>query len=119
MADGTPGVVAVRSGGLTSSDPGAAAELLAFNAYVRRAGEWMGRLSFPSRGGLERDGDDSPHSRVCSLPSSEAETIHLPEGRLATLERDGDHPAGPRGVRMGRVLGFFESFPFFQIGRKP
>ena len=61
--------------------------------------------------------------------------IRLPEGRLATLERggdagrgrgsqwgalerDGDHPAGPRGVRMGRVLGFFESFPFFQIGRR-
>ena len=36
---------------------------------------------------------------------------------MGALERDGDHPAGPRGVRMGHVLGFFESFPFFQIGR--
>ena len=83
----------------------------------------------------------SAFSRAGSLPSSEAETIRLPEGGLATLERGGgagrgrglrrgalerggDHPAGPRGVRMGRtayvgrVLGFFESFPFFQIGRK-
>ena len=119
MADRTPGTVAVQSGDLTPPDPGAAAELLAFNAYVRRAGERMGHLSFPSRGGLERDGDDSPRSRVGSLPSSEAETIRLPEGRLATLERDGDHPTGPRGVRMGRVLCFFESFPFFQIGRRP
>ena len=112
-----------------------------FNAFVRRAGEQKGRLSFSSRGGLERDGDDSPRSRVDSLPSSEAETIHLPEGRLATLERGGDagrgrgsrrgalerggdRLAGSRGVRMGRpeyvgcVLCFFESFPFFQIGRR-
>ena len=65
-----------------------------------------------------RDGDDSPRSRVGSLPSSEVEMIRLPEGRLATLERDGDHPAGPRGVRMGRVLGFFESLSFFQIGNE-
>ena len=75
------------------------------------------------------------------VASSEAEMIRSPEGRLATLERgggagrgrglrrgalerDGDHPASPRGVRMGRIayvdymLGFFESFPFFQIGRR-
>ena len=37
---------------------------------------------------------------------------------MGALERDGDHPAGPRGVRMGRVLGFFESFPFFQIWKE-
>ena len=82
---------------------------------------------------------------VCSfrqgVASSEAETFCFLEGRLATLERGGDagrgrglrqgalergedHPAGPRGVRMGRtayvgrVLGFFESFPFFKIGRR-
>ena len=59
------------------------------------------------------------------------------EGRFATLERGGDagrsrgsrgEPsseeeivprAGPRRVRMGRMLGFFEFFPFFQIGRRP
>ena len=75
------------------------------------------------------------------VASSEAELVRPVEGSFATLERGGgagcdrglrrgalerggDHPAGPRGVRMGRtlyvgrVLGFFESFPFFQIGRR-
>ena len=32
---------------------------------------------------------------------------------MGALERGGDRSAGPRGVRMGRVLGFFELFPFF------
>ena len=54
-----------------------------------------------------------------SLPSSEAEKSYPLEGRSATLERGGDRPAGPREVRMGRMLGFFESFPFFRIGRRP
>ena len=36
-----------------------------------------------------------------------------------TLERGGDRPAGSRGIRMGRTLGFFESFPFFRMGRRP
>ena len=57
-----------------------------------------------------------------SLPSSEAE-VRWPQARrrcraqsrvpIGALERGGDRPAGPRGVRMGRMLGFFESFPFF------
>ena len=65
-------------------------------------------------------------SRVDPLPSSEAEIGHPLEGRSATLERGGDCPAGLRGtlerggdrpvgfrgMRMGRMLGFFESFPF-------
>ena len=38
--------------------------------------------------------------------------------RLGALERGGDRSAGPRGVRMGRVLGFFESLSFFQIGNE-
>ena len=42
----------------------------------------------------------------------------LLEGSFATLERGGDRPVGPRGVRMGRMLGFFESFTFFQIGKR-
>ena len=52
------------------------------------------------------------------VASSEAEARGAVEGF------GGDHPAGPRGMRMGRtayvgrVLGFFESFPFFQIGRR-
>ena len=37
---------------------------------------------------------------------------------MGALDRDGDHPAGPRGVQMGRVLGFFESFPFFRIWKE-
>ena len=37
---------------------------------------------------------------------------------MGVLERGGDRPAGPRGVRMGRMLGFFESFPFFRMGRR-
>ena len=79
--------------------------------------------------------------RVGSLPSSEAESARFPEDWFATLERSGgagscrgprrgalerggDCPAGLRGVRMGRTvylghgLGFFESFPFLQIGRR-
>ena len=98
MADGTPVTATVGNGGQTLSDLGAVEEWLAFNASVRRAGEQKDRLSFSSRGGLERDGDDSPRSRVGSLPSSEAETIRLPEGRLATLERGGDAGRG-RGSR--------------------
>ena len=59
----------------------------------------------------------------------------LLEGRFATLERSGDagrsrgsrwEPSSeaeiaPRvrgGMRTGRMLSFFESFPFFQIGRR-
>ena len=38
---------------------------------------------------------------------------------MGALERGGDRPAGQRGVRMGRMLGFFESFTFFQIGWRP
>ena len=98
MADGTPVTATVGNGGLTPSVLGAVEEWLAFNASVRRAGVRQGRLSFPSRGGLERGGDDSPCSRVGSLSSSEAEMICLLEGRFATLERGGDagHSRGSR-----------------------
>ena len=74
---------------------------------------------------------------VCPLrretASSEAKMSHPLEGRSATLERGGVCPAGPRGtlerggdrfagsrgMRMGRTLGSFESFPFFRIGSRP
>jgi len=124
LADGTPVTATVRNGGLTPSDPGAVKEWLAFNA------EYGGRVS----GGII-----CPSCR--GVASSKAEMICSHEGRLATLkrggdaghdrglrwgalERGGDHTAGSRGVRMGRtvyvgrVLSFFESFPFFQIGRR-
>ena len=55
-------------------------------------------------------------------PSSEAEMSDPLEGRSATLERGGDCSVGLRGVRMGHMLGFFESFPFFsdlEGGRGP
>ena len=85
------------------SDPGAVAELLAFNTSVRRAGERVAVCPF-RRG----------------VASSEAEMFCSLEGRLVILERGGgagrgrglrrgalewggDHPAGPRGVRMGRT----------------
>ena len=72
-------------------------------------------------------------SRVDPLPSSEAEVGHPLEGRSATLERGGACPAGPRGtlerggdrfagsrgMRMGRMLYFLESFPFFRMGSRP
>ena len=75
----------VGSIGLTPSDPGAVTELLAFNASVRRAGERMAVCSF-RRG----------------VASSEAESIRLLEGRLATLERGRD--AGRcRGFRRGAL----------------
>src|SRR6185295_16859453 len=51
-------------------------------------------------------------------PSSEAEMSDPLEGRSATLERGGDWPVGLRGMRMGHMLGFFESFPLFRIWKE-
>ena len=42
----------------------------------------------------------------------------LLEGRSATLERGGDCSVSLRGVRMGHMLGFFGSFPFFRIWKE-
>ena len=71
---------------------------------------------------------------VCPLcrgvASSEAKMSYPLEGRFATLERGGDAgrsrgsrwepsseaeiaPRVREGMRVGRMLGFFESFPFF------
>ena len=101
------------NGGPTPPVLGAVAERLAFNAFVRRAGERHGRLS------------------LCrEMASSGAEMSYSLEGRFATLERGGDagrsrgvstgtlerggdRPVGSRGMRMGHTLGFFESFAFF------
>ena len=43
---------------------------------------------------------------------------HSREVSTGALERGGDRPTGPRGVRMGHMRGFFESFPFFQIWKE-
>ena len=56
-------------------------------------------------------------SRVDPLPSSEAEFVRRAlEGPSSEAEIVF---AGSRGIRMGRMLGFFESFPFLQIGKGP
>ena len=68
---------------------------------------------------LERGGDALCGRGSRGEPSSEAEMSDPLEGRFATLERGGDCPVGLRGVPMGHMLGFFESFPFFRIGIVP
>ena len=78
-----------------------------FNASVRRPIERQGRLSLMPRGGLERGGDELPaRGRFAALERGEDEgrSSRVPMG---ALERSGDRPAGPSGVRMGRMLGFF------------
>ena len=93
-------------------------------------------MSLVLKGGLERGGDTLRDRGSRGEPSSEAEMSYPLEGRFATLERGGDagrsrgvstgtlerggdRHAGSRGMRMGRTLGFFESFPFFRMGRRP
>ena len=67
----------------------------------------------------ERLGGGAVRPLCRGVASSEVEMTYPLEGRFATLERGGDCLAGLRGVRMGHMLGLFESFPFFQIGRRP
>jgi len=68
---------------------------------------------------LERGGDVLPARGEIRYPRARRRCGAQSRVSMGALERDGDHPAGPRGVRMGRMLGFFDSFPFFQIGRRP
>ena len=56
---------------------------------------------------LERGGDALRGRGSRGEPSSEVEMSDPLENRSATLERGGDRPAGLRGMRMGRMLGFF------------
>ena len=86
-----PGHIHCGNGGPTPPVLGAVAEWLTFNAFVRRAVGWRGRLSLVPRDGHERGGDvlrgrgsrGEPsskaefvtHSRVDPLPSSEAELV--------------------------------------------
>ena len=55
-----PGHIHCGNGGLTPPFLGAVAEWLAFNVFVRQAGERQGRLSLMPRDGLERGGDVLP-----------------------------------------------------------
>ena len=52
------------------------------------------------------------------LPSSEAEMRGAVEGLDGGPRARRRSPMGPRGVRIGRILGFFESSPFSQVGRR-
>ena len=87
------------------------------------------KMSYPFEGDSLPSSDAEMRSAVEVSrrgPSSDAEMSHPLEGRSATLERGrdcpaglrgtlergGGRPAGLRGMRMGRMLGFFESFPF-------
>ena len=106
--------------------PGRCGGVVGINASVRRAGEWKGRLSLPSRGWPRARRRRSAFSRAGSLPSSEAEARGAVEGFGGEPWSEAEIiPRVRRGVRMartayvGRVLDFFESFPFFQIGRRP
>ena len=73
--DRTPITPTVRSGGLTPSDPGAAAELLAFNASVRRAGERMAIRPF-RRGVASSEAETwGTVEGLGGEPSSEAEIV--------------------------------------------
>ena len=122
LADGTPGAIAVRNGGLTPSDPGAAAESLAFNAFVRRSGERTGRLSFPLRGGIERGGVDPLSRGLARYPRARRRREALSRVSAGSPRARRRLSRGFEGVRMGctvftgRGLGFFESFPFLWIG---
>ena len=125
------------NGGLTPPVLSTVEERWAFNTSVRRA---VGRriirplcrgvasseaeMTYPLEGRfatLERGGDALRDRGSRGEPSSEAEMSDPLEGRFATLERGGDCPAGSRGMRMGRTLGFFESFVFSRLegGRGP
>ena len=53
-----------------------------------------------------------------SLPSSEAEMRGAVEGPKGSPRARRRSSRGSEGVRMGRVLGFFESLSFFQIGNE-
>ena len=55
-----PGHIHCGNGGLTPPVLGAVVEWLAFNVFVRRAGERQGRLALMPRDGLERGGDVLP-----------------------------------------------------------
>ena len=68
---------------------------------------------------LERGGDVCSLEGRCATLERVGDVGHSRGVSTGTLERGGDRPAGSRGMRMGRTLGLFESFAFFQAGRRP
>ena len=68
---------------------------------------------------LERGGDVLPLEGRCATLERVGDAGRSRGVSMGTLERGGGHPAGSRGTRMGRTLGFFESFPFFRMGSRP
>ena len=67
---------------------------------------------------LERCGDVCPLEGKCATLERVGDAGRSRGVSTGTLERGGDCPAGLRGVRMVHMLGFFESFPFFQIWKE-
>ena len=100
-------------------------------------GRLSGRAVCPLRRGVaSSEAEMSYLLEGGSLPSSEAEMICPLEGRFATLERGGDAgrsrgsrwepsseaeivPQAREGCEWATCWASFESFPFFQIGRRP
>ena len=68
---------------------------------------------------LERGGDVLPARGEIRYPRERRRCGVQSKVSMGAPERGGDRLAGPRAVRMGRMLGFFESFPFFRMGRRP
>ena len=97
----------------------------AVRSLCRGVGSSEAEMTYPLEGRfatLERGGDALRGRRSREEPSSEAEMSDPLEAWFATLERGGgsgrsrgvstgtlergeDHPAGSRGMRMGRTLG--------------
>ena len=141
MADGIPVTTIVGNGGLTPSVLSTVDEWFALKASVRRAvscravcplrrGEASSEaeMSYSLEGGfatLERGGDDSPARGWVRYPRARRRCGAQSRGLDGSPRVRRKPPRGPRGawmgrtVSVGRVLGFFESFPFFQIGGRP
>src|SRR4029079_4208333 len=75
-----PGPLHCGIGGLTPPVPGAVAEWLAFNAFVRRAVGRRGRLSLVPREGLERGGDWPPARGQVRCPRARRRCVYAVEG---------------------------------------
>ena len=94
----------------------------AVRPLCRRVASSEAEMTYPLEGRfatLERGGGALRGRGSRGEASSEAEMSDPLEGRSATLERGGDCPVSSRGMRMGRTLGFFDSFPFFRMGSRP
>ena len=140
MVDETPVTATVGNGGLTPSDPGAMEEWLALMPSY--SGRVSGRVVCPFRRGvassevetfcnlegrlatLERGGDDPPPRGWARYPRARRRRGAWSRASTGSPRARRRSPRVFEGVRtgrtayVGRVLGLFESFSFFQIGRR-